>query len=221
MSNILVFAPHADDEILGCGGTMLRHIAEGDSVYVCIVTHAEPPIYEEGTSNTVQEEARKCHEWMGVKQTLFLNFPTVMLEKVDRYKLNEAVLNVVLDIKPETVYIPHYGDMQRDHQVVADACMVALRPKYSHKVKYVYGYETLSETGWNAPVIQNEFMPNVFVDITNFLENKKKAMSYYKSQLTEYPGTRSIKAIEALAIYRGTAMYFGAAEAFMLLREIK
>lgn len=220
MKNVLVIAPHPDDEILGCGGTMLRHIHEGDNVYVCIVTHAEPPIYPEGASLPIQAKGRECHKWMGVKQTYFLDFPTVMLEKVDRYKINNAILNVINETKADIVYIPHWGDMQKDHQIVADACMVSVRPKYTHQVSTVYGYETMSETAWNAHNIQNEFMPNTFIDISDYLEGKKKALGFYSAQMNEFPDARSIEAVEHLARYRGALMHLNAAEAFVMIRNV-
>ena len=192
MKKVLVIAPHPDDEILGCGGTMLKHVSQGNEVFVCIVTHAEPPIYPKDASLPVQAAAKKCHQWMGVKDTFFLNYPTVMLEKVDRYKLNDSILQVINQTEADVVYIPHFGDMQRDHQIVADACMVAVRPKYAHRVTEVYGYETMSETAWNIPNVQNEFIPNTFVDITDFLEGKIEAMKFYDSQLSPFPDARSL-----------------------------
>lgn len=221
MKKILIVAPHPDDEILGCGGTMLKHIKNGDKVYVCIVTHAEPPIYPEGTSDAIQKAARECHKWMGVEDTFFLNFPTVMLETVDRYKMNNAILDIVKKISADVVYIPHYGDMQKDHQIVAEACMVAVRPKYIPRVPQVFSYETMSETAWNAPSIQNEFIPNDFVDISEFLDGKLKAMSFYSSQVGEFPDARSYEAIEALAKYRGALMNMKAAEAFSVIRSLR
>lgn len=221
MKNILVIAPHPDDEILGCGGIMLRNINEGNNVYVCIVTHCEPPIFPANGSDAIQAAGRECHKWMGVKKTFFLNFPTVMLEKVDRYKLNDAILKVITETQADEVYIPHWGDMQRDHQIVADACMVGVRPKYAHRVSRVYGYETLSETAWNAHNVQNEFMPNTFVDISDYLEDKLKALTFYDEQMSPFPDARSIEAIEHLAKYRGSLMHMNAAEAFVLIREMK
>lgn len=221
MSIVLVIAPHPDDEILGCGGTMYRHLSDGDTVYVCIVTHAEPPIYKEGASTNIQRAAKQCHSMMGVRETFFLNFPTVMLESVDRYRINDAILNVVQSVRADIMYIPHYGDMQKDHQIVADACMVAARPKYKHRVQKLYGYETMSETGWNAPNVQNEFIPNTFIDISEFLEKKKEALLFYSSQLNTFPDSRSLESVEALARYRGALMHMNAAEAFMLLRDLR
>lgn len=117
--------------------------------------------------------------------------------------------------------IPHYGDMQKDHQMVADAAMVAVRPKYFPQVKRVYAYETLSETGWNAPSVANEFIPNVWIDISDVLEDKLKALSYYTLQISDYPDPRSVEAVRALAMYRGSQMFYKAAEAFQLIRELR
>ena len=218
---ILVIAPHNDDEILGCGGIMLKNKAEGNKVYVCIATHGTPPLFDpEGTKRNHQETL-DCHKYIGVDNTIFLDFPAVFIDKTDRYKINDELLRVIKKIQPDEVYIPHYGDMQKDHQIVADACMVALRPKYNHNFTKIYCYETLSETGWNIPSVQNEFIPNCYTDISEFVDKKLEAMSYYESQLSDFPDARSLEAVKALARYRGAQMNMNAAEAFMLIREIK
>ena len=144
-----------------------------------------------------------------------------MLETVPRYEFNGKIGEVISKIEPDEVYIPHRGDMQLDHQMVVDAAMVALRPKYAHTVCRIYAYETLSETGWNIPNTVNEFIPNVYEDISDFLDTKIKAMEIFKTQLAEYPNARSVGAIEALARYRGSTVSVNAAEAFSLIREIK
>ena len=99
--------------------------------------------------------------------------------------------------------------------------MVALRPKYFPQVKRIYGYETMSETNWNVPNVQNAFIPNVYVDITDTLTDKLKALSYYKLQISDFPDARSTGAIEALAKYRGSLMHWFAAEAYMLIRGLE
>lgn len=220
MSKVLVFAPHPDDEILGCGGTMIKHIEAGDEVYVCIATKGCMPLFSTESVNKTRSEALECHKSIGVKKTFFLDFPAAMMEKVERYEMNGKILDVIKEVQPDIVFIPHWGDMQKDHQMVADACMVALRPKYEPKVKTIFSYETMSETAWNAPNVQNEFIPTVFVDISNTLKKKIKALSVFKSQLSEFPDARSLEAVEALAKYRGALMHFEAAEAFMLIRQL-
>ncbi|MBO8434822.1 MAG: PIG-L family deacetylase [Tyzzerella sp.] len=218
---VLVIAPHPDDEIIGVGGTMANRVLNGDEVYVCVVTKGCEPLFSRESVKNVRNECVLADKLLGVKETIFLDFPAVMLETVPRYELNGKISEVIQKIKPDEVYIPHRGDMQIDHQIVVDASMVALRPKYEHKVKRIYAYETLSETGWNIPNVQNEFIPNVYEDISNTLDKKLEAMNIFKSQLGEFPDARSIEAIKSLAKYRGAMVNVKSAESFMLIREIK
>ena len=218
---VLVIAPHPDDEILGVGGTIKKRSKKGDEVYVCIVTKGYKPLFDEEVIQMGREEAKIADKMLGVKETFFLDFPAVMLETIPRYEFNEKISEIVQKIQPDEIYIPHRGDMQIDHQMVVDAAMVAVRPKYKHKIKRVYAYETLSETGWNIPNQQNEFIPNVYEDITETLKDKLESMRIFKSQLGEFPEARSIGALDALAKYRGAIVVVKAAEAFILIREIK
>ncbi len=218
---VLIIAPHPDDEIIGVGGTIAKRTASGDEAYVCVVTKGIPPIFDEKFVEQGRRECRKADAMLGVKETIFLDFPAVMLETIPRYQFNERIGKIVQQIKPDEVYIPHRGDMQIDHQMVVDAVMVALRPKYAHVVRRIYAYETLSETGWNIPNTTNDFIPTVYEDISETLRKKIEAMCIFKSQLAEFPATRSLGAIEALAKYRGAMVNIRAAEAFSLIREIK
>ena len=218
--NILVFAPHPDDEVLGCGGTIAKRAACGDSVYVCVVTKGVKPLFEESVVQLTRQECRDADKLLGVKSIFFLDFPAVMLEKVPRYELNGKIHDIVQQIKPDEVFIPHRGDMQLDHKMIVDAIMVAMRPKYKHVVKRIYAYETLSETGWDIPNTVNEFIPTVYVDITDFLDKKLEALQIFESQMEKFPNTRSLEAVKALAVYRGTMMSMPAAEAFSLIREL-
>ncbi len=219
--NILVIAPHPDDEVLGCGGTIAKYASQGADVYVAIVTKGCVPLFSDELVERGREECCKADSYLGVKETIFMDFPAVMLEEVPRHELNEAFIKLIQDIKPEIVYLPHRGDMQLDHKMTVDAAMVALRPKYKHVVKQIYAYETLSETGWDVPNVINEFIPNVYNDISGFLDKKLEALSVYKSQIADFPNARSLKAVEALAIYRGTTVGVEAVEAFSLIREIQ
>lgn len=218
--NVLVIAPHRDDEVIGVGGTIAKYVANGDDVYICAITHGEEPLFHEASDLRTKRECLEAHRILGVKETIFLDFPAVMLETVPRSELNAAIFNVVQRIKPDIVYIPHRGDMQQDHKITVDAAMVALRPKYEHKIKKIYVYETLSETGWDLPNVVNEFIPTAYSDITEYLDTKIQAMKAFASQLSDYPNPRSIQAIVALAQYRGSNMNISAAEAFTVIRDI-
>ncbi len=218
---VLVIAPHPDDEIIGVGGTIAKRVQAGDEVYVCIVTKGVEPLFSKELVELGRKECREADVRLGVKETIFLDFPAVMLETVPRYEFNGKIAGVVQRINPDEVYIPHRGDMQLDHQMVVDAAMVAVRPRGKNYPKRVYAYETLSETGWNIPNTVNEFIPTVYEDITDTFELKLSSMDIFKSQLATFPAARSIGAIEALAKFRGASVGVEAAEAFSLIREVK
>jgi len=218
--NVLVIAPHADDEILGVGGTIAKYVKEGHTVYICIASRGYPPLFSDEYVESIIKEAIACHKLLGVEKTFFLNFPAAMIEKADRNEINDKLYDVIDEVKPDIVFVPHYGDMQKDHEIIAKSCMVALRPKYQHKVKAIYSYETISETEWNIPHATNTFIPNVYIDICDYIQTKLEAMAQYKSQLSDFPNARSLEALEALARYRGSTINVCAAESFALIRQI-
>ena len=216
---VLVIAPHPDDEVLGCGGTIVKHVLGGDEVYLCIATKAYPPDWAEDEIRERREEVLKVNEILGIKKTYFLDLPTVKLDTVPQKELNDLITQTVNEVQPEVVYIPHKGDVNKDHGLVFDAAMVAIRPRPGSLIRKVLSYETLSETEWAAPFIENVFIPNVYVDISETLEVKLKAMSEYRSELKEFPHPRSPEAISALAKRRGATIGVKADESFMLVME--
>ncbi|MBQ0036868.1 MAG: PIG-L family deacetylase [Firmicutes bacterium] len=218
---ILVIAPHPDDEVLGCGGIISRFAKEGHQVFVCIATKGCLPLFDEKDNIIDKKECLEAHKIMGVKDTIFLDFPAAMLETVPRNELNKAFIELIQKVKPEEVYIPHKGDMHIDHKMIVDACMVALRPRYEHIVKRIYAYETLSETDWDIPNTVNAFIPNVYVDIVDEINNKVNAMKAYKHQICKCPNPRSKEGIVSLAQHRGMTVGMKYAESFMLIRDIK
>lgn len=217
----LYFAPHPDDEILGCGGTIAKHIKQGAEVYICVVTKGTEPLFKSDFIETTRAEQKRAHQLLGTKEIIYLDFPAVMLENQQRYVINQKIFELIERIQPDNVYIPHFGDMQKDHAIVSEAVMVAVRPKNAFKVKRVYSYETLSETEWNVPHNSVAFLPNCFVDISDTLSDKLNALAEFRSQLSDFPSPRSLKAVDALARLRGSTVTVDAAEAFCLIREIK
>lgn len=211
--NVLVFAPHNDDEVLGVGGTIKKLVNAGNSVFICEVTS--------GLHYTqLQEEARIAHVLLGVKKSFFLNKPVGMLKTGNQMELNKSISEVISEVQPEVVFTPFLGDMHIDHREVTESVMVALRPIGNYSIREIYMYETLSETGWNIPTSERSFSPNVWVDISETIQDKIEAMKCYKSQLLEYPHPRSEEAILALAKYRGSTISVPYAESFMLIRKI-
>ncbi len=220
MSRVLVVAPHPDDEVFGVGGTIAHHVARGDEVHVAVVTVAHPPLFEDSIVPVVREEARQAWAILGVASSRFLDVPAALPEMTPNHVLNHKIAAVVQDLRPQTLYLPFPGDLHVDHQRVFLAGLVAARPAPGCAVRRVLCYETLSETNWNAPFLSQMFQPNVFVEISNFLEAKIRAASCYKTQVKPFPNERSLEALRALAIHRGATVGVPAAEAFVLVREV-
>jgi LmbE family N-acetylglucosaminyl deacetylase len=219
-TRIAVVAPHPDDDVLGCGGTMIRATNAGALVDVVVVTRGRPPLFDEDFVAQVRDETLASHAHMGVNHTHFLDFPAAALDQVPRAALNQALAAVLEAVEPELLFVPFVGDIHLDHQIVFNAAMVFARPRSNRCPKVVLAYETLSETNWLAPAITPGFQPNTFVDISATLDRKIAAFQKYASQLKESPDERSIESIRALAISRGATVYRAAAEAFVAMRQI-
>ena len=210
---IVVFAPHPDDELLGCGGVIAKRKKQGYKVVICIATN--------GKNEVRFEEEKKSCEYLQIDHIEFLNFPDLHLDSVPKEKLTKKLLEVIDKYKPEEVYMPHRFDLHTDHRVLSEALLVAIRPKYKNTPTYAYTYETMSETGWNFQESSNSFNPNVYEDITEEIEQKKTALKMHESQVYQYPSSRSVEAVEALAVYRGVQAEMKYAEAFCLVRCYK
>jgi LmbE family N-acetylglucosaminyl deacetylase len=216
----LVVAPHPDDEIIGCGGTIAWHVARGDEVTVAVVTRGLPEKFDQDSVELTRAQAREAHRHLGVAQTAFLDFPAPVLDITPGYELADALASTIRRLGAQVVYIPHGGDVHSDHRSVHNAALVAVRPVPGCPVERVLCYETLSSTEWGSPHGASAFAPTYFVDISNHLESKLAAMSVIANELQAHPHPRSLETLRALAIYRGSTVGVGAAEAFMLLRAV-
>ncbi len=199
---------------------MARHAAEGDEVFVIVVTRAIPELFAHDLVERTRSEARKAHVLLGVRETRFLDFPAPRLDVVPGHEIADALAKQFQDLRPERVYLPHHGDIHSDHGCVYHATLVAARPLANCPVQRLLCYETLSETEWSPPIVGAVFYPTVFVDISAHLPKKLDAMACFETQLKLPPSPRSLPAIEALARYRGATVHVHAAEAFVLVREI-
>jgi LmbE family N-acetylglucosaminyl deacetylase len=216
----LVLAPHPDDEVLGAGGTIARLSAEGQEVVIAVVTEGRLPVYSEESVAKVKAEACAAHALLGAKETFWLGQPAAALAETPHAILNAAIADVVRKVAPRTLLLPFVGDMHVDHQLIFTSALVAARPHQPGFPELILAYETLSETNWNAPYLTPGFIPNVFVDISSFVQQKLDAMQAFASQLKQAPHERSLAALTALATLRGATVLRSAAEAFVLVRQI-
>ena len=215
---ILVIAPHPDDETLGAGGTIAKFAAQGHSVDVLIVSGHLPPLYPSGHFEKTEAEARAAFELLGVSEAHFLKIPATMLGNEPVHVLNGKVAAAVREFGPQIV-LTSYPDRHIDHRIVFDSVMVATRPVGSGRdIEMLAAFETLSETHWNAPHIEPNFVPTWVVDISGHMGQKLRALACYESQISPFPGPRSLEAAEALAKFRGTQSGFGYGEAFHVIR---
>jgi LmbE family N-acetylglucosaminyl deacetylase len=221
MKDVLVVAPHADDESLGCGGTILRHIAEGERVHWLLVTGmtVSHGYTGESVEKRKQEIAAVAKEY-SFSSVHELNFIPAALDILSLGDVIAEVSKVVTKIRPEVVYAPYRNDAHSDHAVVYDAVLSSTKSFRYPFVKKVLAYETISETDFGLKPGAAVFRPNYFVAIDDFLARKLDVLSIYQSELGPFPFPRSIEAVEALSKVRGVQCNSRAAEAFMLLKEI-
>lgn len=219
---VLVVAVHPDDETLGCGGTLLRHVAAGDQVHWLLVTALREA---EGWPAELVRERRETVVAVaaayGMAAVHDLEFPAMGLDRIPVGELVAAIGMVVREVQPRTVYLPFAGDVHSDHRAAFAAAYSCTKAFRYPSVERVIMMETPSETDFAPPLPEGIFTPNLFVDITATLATKLEMLRLYGGEMGTHPFPRSERAVEALAVMRGAASGCEYAEAFMLLKEIR
>jgi len=223
---IAIIAAHPDDEVLGCGGTLARLANEGHQVHVLLMADgessregAEHPI-DSGLLSARNAAAEGACKILGCASVKALNLPDNRLDGMERLDIIKQIENFIERYHPSTVFTHHAGDVNIDHRVVHDAVIAACRPQPEHPVKELLFFEVPSSTEWRPPGSAVAFAPNAFFNISETLNLKLKALRIYESELRTFPHTRSLKAVEALARWRGATVGVEAAEAFILGRKL-
>lgn len=216
---VLVVAPHPDDEVLGVGGTILNYKSKGASVAWLIATDLKED-YGWNQHKISEREAQidQISRFFDFDEVYKLGFPTTRLDALPLGDVVQKVSEVVNSFRPDEIFVPHLGDAHSDHKVIHSAVLSCTKWFRYPFIKRVLAYETISETEFGLDA-SHSFVPNVFVDISEYLDLKVKAMEIYSSEISSFPFPRSRVSIEALARYRGSSSGFSAAEAFLLLRE--
>ncbi len=209
---VMVVAAHPDDEVLGVGGTVLRHARKGDSVDLIIVGEgaASRGGGDQAAIDNLRECARKAASMLGANPPVMLGFPDNRLDSVDFLDVVQAVESQIERLRPDLIYTHHRGDLNIDHRIVHEAVRTAARPLPGCSVRAIYAFETVSSSEWGAV----PFLPAYFVDISASLSFKLGALAAYESEMRPFPHARSLSAVEALAKVRGASACMEAAEAF-------
>ncbi len=217
-NKIIIVTPHPDDETLGCGGTILKHVLKGDIVYWLIITGMNDSFSNERKQQR-QLEIETVAGYYSFNKVFQLNFPATELDTVSAGNLIGCISKIFEEVQPEVIFTPYPGDIHSDHKAVFDATMSCTKWFRYPSVKKVLAYETLSETDFSIDPDANGFRPNIYINIDGFLEKKIEIMNVYSSEIGEFPFPRSERAIRSLAYLRGAASGYNSAEAFMLLKE--
>jgi LmbE family N-acetylglucosaminyl deacetylase len=229
MAKILCVAAHADDEILGCGATLARHVAQGDEVKVIFVAdgvgarHTKTQSVHEELSSFLtdarQSAAKQALKCIGVEDYHWLGMPDNQLDSLPLLTIVQAMEPLISTFQPSWVYTHHGGDLNIDHRLTCQAVLTACRPLPGNCVTRILSFEVLSSTEW-APSRQEFFIPNVYCDCAQFWDKKLAALAAYANEIPAFPHARSLPAIAAQATARGASVGLEKAEAFCLLREI-
>lgn len=224
---ILVITAHPDDEVLGCGGTIAKHVLQGDEVYCLILGEGITSRYyqhgeakEEGLKQ-LKSEAGQAASILGIKKAFFRDLSDNRFDTVPLLEIVKAIEEVKDEVKPDVIYTHHQGDLNIDHQITFKAVLTACRPVKNETVREIYSFEVPSSTEWSSPNPETYFMPDVFVDISKTFDKKIAALKAYKSEIREYPHPRSAEALEIIARRWGVSVGRELIEAFRLIRWIK
>jgi LmbE family N-acetylglucosaminyl deacetylase len=212
---ILCIAAHPDDEVLGCGGVLALHARRGEPVTIAIVCEGESLRYGPegvGQNDHIQRAAAK----LGCQSVRHLRFADQALDTMRLTDIIAPLEMIVREVRPRVVYAQYGGDVNRDHQILFQAILVATRPTETY-LEAVYAYDTASSTEWAYP---RTFVPDTWIDISATLDAKLAAMACYESELRPYPHPRSLKALEHRARANGNQVCMDAAEVFMTVRRI-
>lgn len=225
MKQVLVIAAHPDDEVLGCGGTITRLSSEGSECHLLIVTDGSSSQYRESDHLHEIIEAKKletkgCADLMGFKTIHYGELPDMKLDKTPHIVINQVIEKVIDEIQPDTVFTHFWGDVNRDHQEVYKSTLVAVRPVMGQFVKELFCYRVPSSTEWSSNRGDTMFMPNYFVDIEQYAEQKYQAFSCYSTELRDYPHPRSVQYLRETDKAAGLRVGLLAAEEFVLLRKL-
>jgi N-acetylglucosamine malate deacetylase 1 len=219
---VLVVAAHADDEALGCGGTIARHVAEGDTVHAVFLADGVSSRRDADSDDLTRRLAatEQARQIFGIAANTFLGLPDNRLDVMPLLDVIQPLEQVIRQINPQVIYTHHYGDLNVDHRIAHQAVMTACRPIPGCSVREIYAFEVMSSTEWSSVGLM-PFLPNLFVDISDYLHIKLKALEAYSLEMRPAPHTRSMEGLIALAKHRGHCVGVDAAEAFMVMRVVR
>lgn len=217
--NVLVVAAHPDDEVLGCGGAMAKHIEAGDAVTVLILGRGLGARGDaaEKEYHSLEEQCRSALAALGVDQVELRDHPDNRFDTVPLLDIIRDIETIKSTCQPERVYTHARDDLNIDHRVTYDAVLAAFRPQPGEPCKSVLTFEVMSATHWRG----DSFSPSLYIDISSVADRKWAALACYSGEMREPPHARSIEGVKAQAQFRGAVIGRDLAEAFVPVRIIE
>ena len=220
--NILIIVAHTDDETIGCGGTICKHIEDGYRVFAMSFTDgiSSRSVKSINLKKARHLSAKQVSKFLGFKWIKNLNFPDNQLDKIPILKIIKEIEKIKYKLKPSIVYTHNFSDLNIDHKLIAEATLTAFRPTPDSKLAELRTFEVPSATDYSNIKHRKNFVPNLFVDISRFWKKKNDALKMYKSEIKKKPHSRSLEGIKNLAKLRGNQSGLKIAEAFEIIRKI-
>ena len=224
MRKVLIIAAHPDDEVLGMGGTIAKLVKDGNDVDVLIVTDGSSAQYRDSDHlaeiiEAKKKETRNCADVLGIRDIYYGELPDMKLDTTPHIRINQVIEDVIDKVQPDTVFTHFWGDVNCDHQNVYKSTLVAVRPVMGQVVRELYCYRVPSSTEWTPNKADTMFMPNYFVDIEVYAEQKYNAFACYSTELRDYPHPRSVQYLRESDKAAGLRVGMLAAEEFVMLRK--
>ena len=222
---MLVCVAHPDDEVLGAGGAIAKHVESGDNVKLILMTDGVSArnLDDFHSGDSIKVRSRELIEscrLLGIQDYLCLDFPDNRMDSVPLLDVVRKLESIIKEFRPSLIYTNFINDLNVDHARTAEAVRVASRPVPGCSIKSILMMEVASSTEWTFSK-EEVFIPNVFIDIGEHLKKKLGALECYGSELIDPPHPRNVNLTRSRAVIRGSQVGFAAAEAFVLLRELR
>ncbi|MGH9044817.1 MAG: PIG-L deacetylase family protein [Acidimicrobiales bacterium] len=218
---IVVIGAHPDDEILGAGATLARHVQAGDDVHAVVVSEGASSRCADEMKAALEEQARESARTIGFASLRLEGLPDQRLDTVPFIELTQRLEAILEKVRPHILYTHFPEDVNADHGLVAKAAWTACRPYSQPQLEMFAVFATPSSSEWTWPTPQGTFRPNYFVDVTDTIDVKVAAMACYRTELRPYPHPRSERALRERAAYWGSVIGRTAVEPFEILRRVR